>query len=75
MMNMILIQRNILNAPQPIRSLSQNAAFEQMENVLRKNGQIVYGKLGKALCQLMKASDVINATLDILKNGINDNLN
>tara|TARA_B100000700_G_scaffold303611_1_gene375295 strand:+ start:10666 stop:11412 length:747 start_codon:yes stop_codon:yes gene_type:complete len=55
--------------------MGKTIAFEQMENVLRKNGQIVYGKLGKALCQLMKASDVINATLDILKNDINDNLN
>jgi aminoglycoside 3-N-acetyltransferase len=47
--------------------MGSTVAFDRMEEVLRKRGQLVEGKIGAAPCQLMKGEDIITATLDILE--------
>ncbi len=46
--------------------MGRTVAFDRIEDELRKREQIVDGHLGEADCQLMKGSDVIKATQDIL---------
>jgi len=47
--------------------MGSTVSFERMEGELRKRGQLVEGKIGEAVCQLMKGQDVIDATRDILR--------
>ena len=52
--------------------MGRTIAFDRIENELRKRGQIIDGRLGEADCQLMKGSDVIIATKEILEVYWND---
>lgn len=47
--------------------MGSTVSFERMEGELRKRGQLVEGRIGEAVCQLMKGQDVIDATRDILR--------
>ncbi len=47
--------------------MGSTVAFDRMDEALRARGQVIDGRIGEAVCQMMKGQDVIDATVEILE--------
>jgi aminoglycoside 3-N-acetyltransferase len=49
--------------------MGHTRAFDELEELLRSQGQIRDGKIGEARCQVMEGGDVVSGTVEILAPG------
>jgi len=61
------IENGEVKTAETIEYMGCSAAFPLIEGILKRAGQIQYGKVGKANCQLMSAQTLVDQAIEIIR--------